>query len=261
MMSDQHLANVAVVLKQPHYSENIGAAARAVCNMGIGQLIVVNPIDYDLVKVMRLATHAALRVVDDMIVCDDLAEALGPYNYVIGTTARLGGDRQVVHTPRKMAKKLNAMLPNNKVAFLFGPEDRGLTNEDLRYCHELVNIPTAAFTSLNLAQAVMILGYELFVAQQKPSTTTHMPRLANRFELDGMYDQLKKVLVDISYVEPNNPDHFMSHLRHFLTRLQLRAKEVMIIRGLCRQIEWFGRKNFEDGKKQGTSKNSTPLKT
>jgi tRNA/rRNA methyltransferase len=138
------------------------------------------------------------------------------------------------------------------VGLLFGPEDRGLTNEDIRLCHELVTIPTAEFSSLNLAQAVMILCYELQRFNQ-PKGNTFAPRLANRHELEGMYAQLKDILVRISYIQPDNPDYFMNNIRHFGTRMKLRAKEVSIIRGICRQIDWFGEKCYREGLKDRRS--------
>jgi tRNA/rRNA methyltransferase len=139
----------------------------------------------------------------------------------------------------------------NRIALLFGPEDRGLSNEAVRYCHALVNIPTTAFSSLNLAQAVMILCYEIFTAGGKEKKE-FTPRLANRHELDGMYDQLKDILVRISYINSENPDYWLNHFRRFFTRLQLRAKEVNIIRGLCRQVDWYGKKCYDDGKNERT---------
>ena len=162
---------------------------------------------------------------------------------------RLGGERQVVCTPAKLAEKLIPISAENRIALLFGPEDKGLSNEAVRYCHVLVNIPTTQFSSLNLAQAVMILCYEIFVAG-RGEKEKFTPRLANRHELDGMYDQLKDVLVRISYINAENPDYWLNHFRRFFTRLQLRAKEVNIIRGLCRQVDWYGKKCYEDGKKE-----------
>ena len=248
MLPSINSKNVNVVLCRPRYPENIGAAARAMRNMGFEQLLVVDPQHCDLSRVLKMATHAASEVIENMQVFDDLQSALEPLNYVVGTTARLGGQRQSVMAADKLAPELIPIAENNQVGLLFGPEDRGLTNEDLRLCHRLVNIPTAEFASLNLAQAVMIICYELHrdrSAQSKP----FVPRLANRHELDGMYAQLKDVLVQISYIQPDNPDYFMNNIRQFGTRLKLRAKEVSIIRGICRQINWYGKKCFQDGMK------------
>ncbi len=240
--------NVCVILCRPRYPENIGAAARAMCNMGFDQLLVVDPQNCDLTRILRMATHAASEVVENMQVYEDLQTALEPLNYVVGTTARLGGQRQSVVPADILASELAPITENNRVGLVFGPEDRGLTNEDLRLCHRLVNISTAEFSSLNLAQAVMIVCYELRrdrSAESKP----FVPRLANRHELDGMYSQLRDILVKISYIQPDNPDYFMNNIRQFGTRLRLRAKEVSIIRGICRQINWYGKKCFRDGMK------------
>jgi tRNA/rRNA methyltransferase len=220
-------------------------------NMGFEQLIVVDPQNCDLSRILKMATHAAIDVVEQMLVYEDLQTALEPLNYIIGTTARLGGQRQLVGTATRLAQKLGPISENNRVALLFGPEDRGLSNEDIRLCHELVNIPTAEFSSLNLAQAVMIMCYELRRYNQ-PKAKTFVPQFADRHELDGMYAQLKDILVRISYIQPENPEYFMNNIRQFGTRMKLRAKEVSIIRGFCRQIDWYGKKCFQDGlKKKG----------
>lgn len=248
MSATVNLNNVSIILNRPRYPENIGAAARAMRNMGFSRLIVVDPQNCDLTRVLKMATHAAIEVVEDMEIHDDLQTALGPLNYIVGTTARLGGQRQLAGSSVNLAAKLAPLCANNQVGLLFGPEDRGLTNEDIRLCHELVTIPTAEFSSLNLAQAVMILCYEL-QRFNRPKGNTFVPRLANRHELEGMYAQLKDILVRISYIQPDNPDYFMNNIRHFGTHMQLRAKEVSIIRGICRQIDWYSRKCYQDGQK------------
>lgn len=241
-----NLQNIAIVLQGTRYPENIGAAARAMLNMGIERLILVDPQNYDLARINKMATHAASVVVERLEVYASLKEALAGFNYVVGTTARLGGQRKVVSSPAKLAPKLAPLSDQNRIAVLFGPEDRGLSNVDIRSCHTLVNIPTAEFSSLNLAQAVMVTCYELFrFSLDKPGEFA--PRLANQHELEAMYDQLKDVLMRISFINSDNPDYFMNNLRHFFTRMQLRAKEVQIIRGICRQVNWYGEKRYRDG--------------
>jgi len=244
-----NLSNISIVLQKPRHPENIGAAARSMCNMGLSRLVVVNPKNYILKKVLKLATHVAADIVEHVKFHEDLKEALCQYNYVVGTTARLGGERQVVNSPSKLAEKLVPISRENRIAIVFGPEDKGLSNEDIRLCHVLVNIPTAEFSSLNLAQAVMIICFEIFTVGRKENEE-FSPRLANRHELDGMYDQLKDILVRISYINHENPDYWMNKLRYFFTRMQLRAREVSIIRGICRQIDWYGKKRYEDGLKK-----------
>lgn len=238
--------HLAIVLHKPRYPENIGAAARAMHNMGLARLIVVDPLNCDLDRVFKMATHAASQVVEQMQVFPSLSEALAPFNLVVGTTARLGRQRQVIESPAQLARRLIPYTRENQIALLFGPEDRGLSNENLRSCQWLVNIPTAEFASLNLAQAVMVVCYELFMAEREKAPAFH-PRLATRHELDGMYTQLKDILVRISYINPENPDYWMNKIRRYFTRMQLRAKEVSIIRGICRQFYWYTEKRYRDG--------------
>jgi tRNA/rRNA methyltransferase len=215
-------------------------------NMGIDDLIVVAPRNFDKLKALKLATHAAAGTIERLRIYDNLVEALDAFAYVVGTTARLGGQRHVINTPAKLAEHLIPVSRANRIALLFGPEDKGLSNVDIRSCHMLVNIPTAEFASINLAQAVMIICYELFQAS-RVAKKAFAPRLATRHELDGMYAQLSEILVRISYINPENPDYWMNNLRRFFNRYSLRAREVSIIRGICRQIDWYGGKCYQDG--------------
>jgi tRNA/rRNA methyltransferase len=232
-----NLSNIAIILHRPHFSENVGAAARSAKNMGIGRLILVNPYNCDLTRILRMATYHAEDVVTEMEVFDDLRAALEPFQYVVGTTARTGTHRQTVRDARRLAEDLVNISQNNQVALLFGPEDRGLANRELQYCDALVTIPTVDFASINLAQAVMILAYEIFLASTD-QVKSFVPRLANRDELEGMYDHLRGTLAHIGFINPQNPEYWMMSLRRFCSRTGLRAREVKLIRGICRQIEW-----------------------
>lgn len=248
MQQKINLENIHIVLNRPRFPENIGSVVRAMRNMGLGKLIVVAPENYDTEKIMRLATHESAQMVARIKKYDTLESAVEGMNYVVGTTARLGGERQSVRKPADLAQQLVSISDSNQVAVVFGPEDRGLTNEEIRLCHVLINIPTADFSSINLAQAVMIICYEIFQAGGK-NKAPFAPRLATRYELDGMYDQLKDILVRIDYILPENPDYWMNKLRLFFSRIPLRAREVSIIRGICRQVNWYGKKCYEDGRK------------
>ncbi len=233
-----NLDHITIVLHRPHFPENIGAAARSAKNMGIRRLIVVDPRDCDLTRVLKMATHNAEDVVTEMEVFDDLRDALKPFQYVVGTTARTGSHRQTVRNPRRLAEHLVNISQHNQVAVLFGPEDRGLANKELQYCDGLVTIPTAGFASINLAQTVMILTYEIFLASTDEPKTV-VPRLANRDELEGMYDHLKETLTRIHFINPQNPEYWLTGFRRFFSRIGLRAREVKLIRGLCRQFDWY----------------------
>jgi tRNA/rRNA methyltransferase len=241
------LERVAVVLFRPRLAENIGAAARAACNMGINRLVVVEPQDLDAERMAMMATGPALALLERLEVHDDLARALGPFQYIVGTTARLGGVRRDYLTPRKMAARLVAITAANDVALLFGPENWGLTNDELPFCHALVTIPTGACSSLNLAQAVMVMVYELFTAVSPPPRFT--PRLANSRELESMYAMLQETLVKINFISHQNPEHWMFNVRRLFARHGLLAREAQVIKGICRQIDWYVGKRLEEMKK------------
>ena len=233
-----NLDHVAVILVQPQIPENIGGVARAMSNMGLSRLVVVRPKNCDLCRVLKTATGNSIDLVEQMAVYDDLKEALAPYQYIAGTTARTGALRPTLSWPKDLAHDLVSLSQGNRVAILFGPEDRGLSNDQLRYCHTILTIPTASFSSLNLAQAVMIVCYEIFLATRQAPLEVE-PRLANSFELEGMYEHLKEVLTKIGFLDPQNPEHWLLNIRRFLSRFPLRAREVRIIRGMCRQVDWY----------------------
>lgn len=230
--------NVAIMLVEPKLPENIGAVARAMKNMDIGRLILVNPMNVDEDRIAKMATSRCMDIVRKMKVHDNLESAVAPFQYIAGTTARSGSMRRALTTPRNLAMEIIPITRDNDVAILFGPEDRGLSNDHLRFCHTIATIPTSKFSSLNLAQAVMILCYEIFQANRDASDV-NVPRLANRFELEGMYDHLNDVLAKIGFLNPQNPERWMLNIRRFFSRIPLQAMEVRVIRGICRQMDWY----------------------
>ena len=247
-----NLHHITIILVRPQLSENIGAVARAMNNMGLSRLVLVDPKNCDLSRVLKPATGTSVDIIQEMDVYEDLKKALGPFQYVVGTTARIGSHRPAMTQPRRLAQDLISTSENNMIAILFGPEDCGLSNEQLRYCHTIATIPTADFSSLNLAQAVMIVCYEIFLAglETKPRS---VQSLANKFELEGMYERLGDVLLKIGFINPQNPEHWMLSVRRFLSRIPLRAGEVKLIRGICRQMNWYTEKlekMWKEGEKE-----------
>ncbi len=246
------LENVSIVLVQPQIPENIGAVARAMHNMGLERLVLVDPKNCDTDRMNKTATGSSNVVLNRMALYKDLREALAPYQYLVGTTARIGTLRPALTRPRSLAERLIPISQKNLVAILFGPEDRGLSNDQLRFCHTIATVPTASFSSLNLAQAVVIFCYELFLATNQARQETPVPRLANSFELEGMFDHLRTMLSKIGFLDPQNPEHWLLNIRRFLSRVPLRAREVRIIRGICRQMDWYA-SQLDRSKKDGDS--------
>lgn len=238
------LENITVVLHRPKFAGNIGSAARCAMNMGVEKLIVVGHPRPDGEAMRQMATHVAAEVVDRIRYFDDLSPALEEFHYVVGTTARRGNSnlRRVMVEPAEMAEALVDLSRNNEIALVFGPEDRGLTNEELDRCHLLVSIPTSdRFRSLNLSHAVMILCYELFSASLE-HTGRFTPRLATSGELEDLYAHLKEALRNIDFLRDENPDYWMVAVRRFLSRVPVFSRDVKILRGVCRQLNWFAQK-------------------
>jgi len=234
------LDNIAIVLMEPKYPENIGAAARCAMNMGISRLAVVRAEAPDQEKMLKMATHKAAHLIEDLELFSTLDQALAPFSHVVGTTAREGRKRRIENSPRHMLDTILPLLENNRVALLFGPEHRGLTNEDLKYCQTTVTIPTADFSSLNLAQAVAILCYELYWGITHAGKVKHSsPKLASSHELEGMYQHVEKLLSQIGFLRTEDSSYWIRNIRNFLGRVGLRAKEARIIRGFCRQFLWY----------------------
>lgn len=167
MTPNRNFDHITLVLHQPRFAENIGASARAAWNMGLSHIIVVNPEDTDWERMIKLSTHMARGLLEKMKTYSSLAEALAPFQYIVGTTARLGGQRKEIIGPSQAARKIQSLGTQNRIAVLFGPENRGLSNEELRFCHCTVHIPTVSASSLNLGQAVLILCYEILLAHQE----------------------------------------------------------------------------------------------
>lgn len=240
-MSGNHslLDQVGIVLMEPKFPQNIGAAARVAWNMGISRLIVVRDEypDYELMS--QMATHKATHIIDNMEFHHSLEEALRPFSQVIATTARSGRQRLTEKSPREIVHEISPLLPNNQVAFLFGPEDRGLTNADLKYCQKTSTVPSADFSSLNLAQAVAIHCYELrYTLIHEPKEIHASPRYASTFELEGMYGHVENALLTIDFLQAKTKTYWMNNIRQFLGRIKLTSKEANIIRGICRQYLW-----------------------
>lgn len=171
-----------VVLVGTRFPENIGMAARACANMGVSRLSLVAPEWWDLEKARPLATAQGEALLHQITVFPDLASAVADSALVIGTTARTGGWRQEILRPAQAARETLAVLRRSApVSIVFGPEDRGLNNEDIQQCQRLVCIPTSDAASLNVAQAVLLLLYECRTAALEQPQGTAKKERSTRF--------------------------------------------------------------------------------
>ncbi len=232
----------AFVLFRPQSAGNIGAAARALKNMGFDDLRLVAPgtLNNRKREAVAMAVHA-----DDVLaratIYPDLAAALADCSLAVGTTSRRGGYRSRAVPLRAAAAELDALAGSNKIAIVFGREDRGLTNRELKLCHRLITIPTAPeYPSLNLAQAVMVVAYELMMAANESAAVQagRPPEFVAASVSDPMLERMAEALVSIGFIPDDNPDHIMFALREILGRSGLTAREVEIFNGMARQMRW-----------------------
>ncbi len=240
----RRLRHVRLVLVRPRFPENIGAAARVAANMSLGGLDLVAPENVAPRPMQSLATRIGRDVLESMTVYPDLAEALGPARFVVGTTARLstsGRRRVATDTPRRLAMRLAPELDSNRAAIVFGPEDRGLENHEVDRCQALVHIPTGPAGSLNLAQAVMVLAYEIFQAVVETEGNGPAgpagPALAERGQVEAFLADWQRILIQIKAIDPKNPDYFFLGIRRMFDRAGLRPHEVRLWRGIVRRLD------------------------
>jgi tRNA/rRNA methyltransferase len=139
-----------------------------------------------------------------------------------------------------MAEKVLDLVPANRVAIVFGREDSGLTNDELELCDAAVHIPTAPeMASLNVAQAVMVIAYELFCGADSQGPSSSGGRLASSGQQQEMYDHVRSLLLDVGFLNPQNPEIVLGKIKRLLTRAGLTAKDVKLIRGVVRQLQWY----------------------
>src|SRR5262245_4446433 len=235
----ERLSNIRIVLVRPLGSANVGAAARAMKNMGLSQLTMVRPAVRRFAAAEAMAVHAR-----DVLRNAQKVATLGAAvaDCALGVVTSCGGGQY-----RANAEPAQAIAPimleaarHGPVAVLFGPEDHGLTNDDLRVCQRLISIDTdPAYASLNLAQAVVLVCYELrrAAAQSSPPARLELAPVPTA-DVQRMYDHLQRALLSIGFLHPQNPEHIMFALRALFGRTGLAEHEVRILLGIARQIEW-----------------------
>jgi tRNA/rRNA methyltransferase len=242
------LDNIAIVLVRPQYAGNIGSVARAMKNMGLKRLLLVSPEQDHLSAEARMMATSARDVLEKAAVFPSSEDALKGFRWIAGTSARKGRNRGPFIHPREICSELLGHARSIPVAILFGPEDKGLTNEELAPCHALVSMPThEGLRSLNLAQAVMVFGYELFVSnlalsEKGTEVSAHGVKLAEFKKVEGMYAHLEELLLKIGFLDENNPKRIMHTLRRIFGRAGLSDRDVAILRGIFRQLEWYATK-------------------
>lgn len=230
------------VLVETSHPGNIGAVARAMKTMGFSRLVLVRPRFADALEQEEAIAFAsgAQDVLAAAKVVETIDEALEGCNFAAALSARLREYSPPVMTPRTLAAHA-AMESALDVALVFGSERYGLPNDIVEKCNALINIPAnPEYSSLNLAQAVQVLAYELRLAavgDTLPATPIGFQGdAASLAQIDGMYAHLEQALIAIDFLDPDNPKKLMPRLKRLFSRTQLETEEVNILRGISRQI-------------------------
>jgi tRNA (cytidine32/uridine32-2'-O)-methyltransferase len=231
------LDNVRIVLVAPNHPGNIGGSARALKNMGLSRLCLVQPKRFpDPQADWRAAS--ALDVLDATVVFDSVAEAVADCHLVIGTSTRSRRIPWPVVDAKELAVRVRGQDERSQVAILFGREDNGLTNDELKRCHCHLQIPAnAQYPSLNLAMAVQIVTYELFQTTIDSQAAQPWDRkLATASQFEAMLAHLEETLTKTQFLDADNPGQTMTRLRRLFSRVQLDETETQILRGVLKHL-------------------------
>jgi len=242
-MDSSALDNVVVVLDHPQNVVNIAGVVRAMKNMGIHRLRLVNPAEFDTWRIGGIA-HRSEDVTGEAEIYPSLPEALADAVFVVGTTARARTAQRNYVRPRDVGPKVLERAREGVVALLFGREDRGLGNEALDLCHSVAIIPTnPMYSSLNLAQASLLIAYEVFLAAQGDPGPLPRGRRATRpatvQEMENTYAALERGLDRIDFFKARAPEAILRTIRTVLSRAEPDLQEAGIFRAIGFEISAY----------------------
>jgi tRNA (cytidine32/uridine32-2'-O)-methyltransferase len=236
--------HIRIVLVNTNTPGNIGGVARAMKNMGLSRLYLVDPREYPHPEAEWRAA-SAVDVLNGAVVTGSLAEAIADCQFVVGTSARGRRIPWPLLDARQCAARIGEASVREQVAVLFGREDRGLTNEELQLCNLHLNIPTAQeYSSLNLAMAVQVVCYELRMLASEDQGTLPAREDAEwdapfttREDMERFYTHLEQTLIDIEFLNPAAPRQLMARLRRLYSRVRLDEMELNILRGILTETQ------------------------
>lgn len=233
------LRNIHVVLVRPMYGGNIGSVCRAMKNMGLSSLRLVAPLESIDWQEARMMAVSADDVLEARVEFATLGEAVASCAQVAGTTNRPGLYRAHAYTPREWAPVFLDSARAYPVALVFGTEDNGLSNDELALCTQIIRIPSSPnYSSLNLAQAVMVCCYEVFLATGHfQPAGEHHPEAPSRMRerMVAMWDEM---LRDIGFYDDEKAAHMLMAMRRIFSRGKLSVADVNILMGIARQTRW-----------------------
>lgn len=234
-MSFDHIRFVLVGTTHPG---NIGSTARAMKNMALARLFLVNPRVFPHSDATVRASNAQ-DVLAAATVCDSIENAVADCSLVLGSSNRNRKVPLPVYSPRQCAELIASHATNSQqVAVLFGQERVGLLNEELDHCHGMIQIPTNPdYSSLNLASAAQLIAYEIFCAAASPAKIEQSSEPATAMDLERLYEHLERTLIGIEFLDPQQPKHLMRRMRRMIAKIQPDMTELNILRGILSAVD------------------------
>ena len=236
-------ANIRIVLVNTTHPGNIGGAARAMKNMGLAELYLVQPREYPAPRAVWRAAGAR-DVLANATIVESVDEAIADCALVVGTSARERRIPWPLLNPRECGEKIYSEAVTHKTALLFGREDRGLTNDELQKCHYHVHIPSNPdYSSLNLATAVQVLAYEIRMASladeqgNLPSLSEWDQPPVTAGDLEFFHEHLATTMAELQFYDPENPKQLLTRMRRLFNRVRMDQMEVSILRGLLSAVQ------------------------
>lgn len=235
------MPTVRFVLVEPREAGNVGAVARAMKNFGFDDLVIVGE-HPELLPVAGWWASGADDLLAEATFVPTLAEALGDAQMTVATTSMRGRTSPVTFTPKTLMARAGE-LGGQRLALVFGREDRGLTGEELALCQYTAAIPAnERFPTMNLAQSACVFAYELSGIEPKQAAR----ELPDAALVERMHEKTRALLLDIGFLRADNPDRIYDDVRAMIARAELDARETTIALGIIRQFEWKLRTNASD---------------
>jgi tRNA/rRNA methyltransferase len=231
------LARVRFVLDKVRHPDNLGSALRALKNSGLSRIALADPHTHEFDRARRMATDAE-DLLNGLEVAKDLSEAVASATLVAGTTSRAPAGRPTVWLRDFVAQASAETDAGGEVAFVFGNEQRGLSDAELDHCHIVVNIPTAPQKpSINLAQSVMLAAHECYLASLAPRAPAARPTPAAAGLLEALYGKMRSALLAAEFLNPQNPDAILSELKRLIERAGPSQREAELLLNAFKHLE------------------------
>jgi TrmH family RNA methyltransferase len=232
------LANIRIVLVEPEFPGNIGSSARALCTMGLSQLVVVRPQCDPLADEAQWLAHNSINVLRNLRVADSLEEALAGTVFSVGTSMRTRRVWNPIYTPEEAAALLRERCAAQPGAIVFGRESTGLTNPELALCSIQSTIPLATeHQSLNLAQAVLIYCHALYQGSLTPAERSYDWKLAEHGDVEYLYAHLAQTLARLRFKPATTMEGYVSRFRRLLGRVPLEPRDVRLLHKILSLID------------------------